>query len=361
MQTLADALDTIAALPAKKDIFKPKKALVKKQKAITKPLNKVVKKAKVTKPLKKDVKNLGFKPGHIPPIKDIFKKHEDKPTPKPKTDLVKPKYSKKSKEWWDKLSIKDQKAYLKEHPKSKFIVRKSGKKDKANESGSKSNSGKSKPAAHSKFKPVLVTPDGPIGRSPDPSTPKKVKIATKHQIKSILNAPAVNKIKGVSRAAANKAKKLAKKLYNASPSKAEVKAAARHINQFMGPKLKAGYIKAINTIKDVQSKAKDRRENRVNKENNEEKSGKYEEAVNKVSKLHALIKITALLGIGAMGVLAYHFGGTANATLLAAHLADTYHNHFGGGRGFNFKTDINSDNFAKFMQSMGSHGHRKHH
>jgi hypothetical protein len=342
MTQLGDFLTLIAKLPepkgfnkkvkvAKIPSLKPRKIKVPKYKA---PLD--VKTKKELSPVLKAPKAIS--PANV-------KISNPKPSPK-----VKKSPSRKTQEWWEKLGVKEQKQYLKEHPKSKFKMAPKASKDKTENKQHKVI----KKAAESQIS-LFVKPESLDSKDEKP----------------------------VSDTQKAKAKDLGEKIIKAEPNEDEIKVAVRHLDEHMPSKLKESFLKAAAVVRKVQAKSKEHREEhkklkadmkagkiskrdykkqlKENKKAELANAAELKEPVKKLSMLGALVKTTAILGLGGLSVLSYHLGGIAAAKVASAHMIELYQHNFSGRMGsFSSRRDDN-DNFTKLSASLGSHGGHKGH
>ncbi len=259
--------------------------------------------------------------------------------------------AKKTKDHWDTLTYDEQKKYLEEHPRTKFKLTKEPPKKKYKSTPKKKEKKvkTDKEISDDKPKPVLNLPsianDNVLGNIVKTDKIKPVKAdPSKKSLKSILKqAHLFASLPPLKKEEVSKHIKVwAKHIARATPSKEQMRNASRAVLKAIGSK--------------GRKEVKELRDNIKNGETDEK-------TVRKASALGALVKSVALLGIGAVGVMAYH-SGAENAAAIVAHLVDTYNHRFSDmftSGGFRSSGD---DSIKKFMESLGSatsHNHGGHH
>jgi hypothetical protein len=318
---------TIKKLTVAKDLIKPDKS----------PLD---------IPTKKPKKKNNTKPSPAKKPNPLLK---DKKVGKAVTKDSKKKPAKTIKErsngFWDTLTLKEQEEYLAQHPKSKFKVNKKGPGGKkSGDSGEKSK--KVKPDKEDEqikeeieHQPAQDAPESKSIHDVDVDDPDSEEIdSVREQTKTLLNAP---EPKGDDKVA----KKWASHIAKARSSPGALKKAAKLV-------LKALPSKQRKELRELHAELK---------ENPDQKIGRSKSRL--LGAVGASIKLVSLLGVAALSVAAYHYGG--NSIALPGELINNYSNHFRGMGGNIFADSKSRDSFNSFVASLGSHGHHggghKHH
>lgn len=284
----------------------------------------------------------------------------------------------KSDKWWNSLTLREQKEYVRRHPCTKYRVNK-GKKAKEDlrkseerkarrrqkkaereQQNQGSNSTQTTPKSEPAQKPMAPHRANKILQKFDKELPKKVfktsnqnmRKAASHMVE--LSRMSSRRLQKYARKMSPEAKKQAQKLGRAivHSSKVSAKRTAKAAN-IVWKHLKPHMRKALLKLFTRKPKNQDR---------GGESEGEIRPKRSFKSKLYgafvATTKLVALFGLGALGVVALHGGALPVALYAIGHATHAFSNFRAGGSG-NMST---SNDVASFLGSIGhGHGHHRRH